>query len=348
MSLSRRDFLKLGLLSLGGMAFRPPFGRRTEHTPARLGRVTIESIEVYAEPTSESAITGKRYRDQLISLYEQVESPHGPAYNPRWYRVWGGYIHSAYIQPVRLYLNEPLPGVATGGQLCEITVPYTEAFTYDRYNGWQHRYRLYYETTHWATDIVEGPDGKPWYQITSELDRYLNYAVPAVHMRPIRDEEIAPLSPDVPASEKRIRVSIARQELTAFEGDTVVFRTSISSGLPSADPIPKGTRTTRGQFNISSKSPSKHMGALQASGAPGSYTLPGVPWTSFFIPEYGVAFHGTFWHDNFGAPMSHGCINMRTADAKWIFRWVTPVWEVPPKDPRQWDRRGFGTTVIVE
>ncbi|RMF48310.1 MAG: L,D-transpeptidase [Anaerolineae bacterium] len=348
MSLTRRDFLKLSLLSLSSLAFRPPFGRREAHTAPRLGRVTIREIEVYADPTSDSPIIGKRYRDQVITIYRTIESPHGPAYNPRWHRVWGGYVHSAYVQPVHTRLNEPLPGVATGGQLCEISVPYTEAYTYNTRDGWQHRYRLYYETTHWATDVIEGPDGQPWYEITSELDRYLKYAVPAIHMRPILDEEIAPLSPDVPPEDKRIVVSIARQELTAFEADTVVFKTRISSGLPSPDPIPEGTRTTRGRFNISSKSPSKHMGALQTSGAPGSYTLPGVPWTSFFIPEYGVAFHGTFWHDNFGLPMSHGCVNMRNADAKWLFRWVTPVWEVPRKDPTRWDRRGFGTTVIVE
>ncbi len=347
MNISRRDFLKIGLLGLTSLAFRPPFGRREEHTPRLVGRVAISEIAVYAEPTSESAIIGKRYRDQLVTIYEEIQSPHGPAYNPLWYRVWGGYVHSAYLQRVTTRLNEPLPGLAEGGQLCEITVPYTEAYTYDRYNGWQHRYRLYYETTHWATGLVTGPDGQPWYVLTSELDRYLNYAVPAIHLRAIRDEEITPLSPDVPPHEKRIHVSIARQELTAFEGDTVVCKTRISSGLPSKDPIPEGTRTPRGQFNIYVKSPSKHMGALQASGAPGSYTLPGVPWTSFFA-EYGVAFHGTFWHNNFGVPMSHGCINMTNADAKWLFRWVTPVWEVPPEDPTRWDRRGLGTTVIVE
>jgi hypothetical protein len=54
------------------------------------------------------------------------------------------------------------------------------------------------------------------------------------------------------------------------------------------------------------------------------YELPGVPWTSFFT-ESGVAFHGTYWHDNFGTPMSRGCINMRIEEAKWLFRWVRPL-----------------------
>jgi lipoprotein-anchoring transpeptidase ErfK/SrfK len=89
------------------------------------------------------------------------------------------------------------------------------------------------------------------------------------------------------------------------------------------------------------------MGSLQGSGAPGGYSLPGVPWTSFFVPETGVAFHGTFWHNNFGVQMSHGCVNMRNADAKWLFRWSDPVWEVPVEDRSAWDRRGYGTRVTV-
>jgi len=54
------------------------------------------------------------------------------------------------------------------------------------------------------------------------------------------------------------------------------------------------------------------------------YELPGVPWTPSFT-ESGIAFHGTYWHDNFGTPMSRGCINMRIEDAKWLFRWANPM-----------------------
>ena len=81
---------------------------------------------------------------------------------------------------------------------------------------------------------------------------------------------------------------------------------------------------------------------LSASGAPGTYSLPGVPWTSFFIFETGVAFHGTFWHNNFGRRMSHGCVNMETTAAKWIYRWTTPT-----ANARDWYRRGLGTLVII-
>src|SRR3990172_2396540 len=71
------------------------------------------------------------------------------------------------------------------------------------------------------------------------------------------------------------------------------------------------------------------------------YVLPGVPWTCFFT-ETGVAFHGTYWHDNFGMPMSRGCVNMRIEEAKWLFRWARPL-----HDPDRISNRGIGTGVVI-
>ncbi|MEA3349449.1 MAG: L,D-transpeptidase, partial [Chloroflexota bacterium] len=242
--------------------------------------------------------------------------------------------------------NIPLDDAPKSGQLAEVTTPYTQAYTYSSTNGWQPKYKLYYETTHWITNIAAGPDGKIWYQLTSELTDYLTYYVPAIHLRPIPDEEILPISPEVPFDEKRIEVSLSDQLLTAFEGNQPVRRARISSGMSGRE-VPDGTQTPRGRFHITSKTPSKHMGAVQASGAPDSYSLPGVPWTSFFIAESGVAFHGTFWHTNFGLQMSHGCVNMSNPDAKWLFRWVNPVFELPVRDRQAWDVRGYGTPVLI-
>ena len=61
--------------------------------------------------------------------------------------------------------------------------------------------------------------------------------------------------------------------------------------------------------------------------AEGGYDLPGVPWCSFFTGT-GVAFHGTYWHNDYGRPRSHGCVNLPSMDAKFIYRWTMPV--VPP------------------
>jgi lipoprotein-anchoring transpeptidase ErfK/SrfK len=57
---------------------------------------------------------------------------------------------------------------------------------------------------------------------------------------------------------------------------------------------------------------------------PNVYDLPGVPWVSYITID-GVAFHGAFWHANWGHVMSNGCINMKNDDAKWLYRWTTPV-----------------------
>jgi lipoprotein-anchoring transpeptidase ErfK/SrfK len=235
-----------------------------------------------------------------------------------------------------------------------VTVPYTTAYQYSENQGWYpwNGSRFYYETTHWATGIEQGPDGEPWYQLTSEIDDFLKYYVPAVHLRPIYAEEIAPLSPDVPPDKKRIEVSLTQQTLYAYENDQVVYTARISSGIPSRGPSPNGipTATQKGRYKIYSKLPTKHMGSITGNPdaeAQGGFSLPGVPWTCFFVPVWGVAFHGTYWHNNFGLQMSHGCVNMRNADAKWLFRWTTPVFETEIESHRDWERTGSGTSVNV-
>ena len=83
------------------------------------------------------------------------------------------------------------------------------------------------------------------------------------------------------------------------------------------------------------------MGNGNLFASPEDYELPGVPWTCFFH-EAGYAFHGTYWHDNFGTPMSRGCVNMRIDEAKWLFRWVRPLHE----QDRVYSP-GYGTLVVI-
>jgi lipoprotein-anchoring transpeptidase ErfK/SrfK len=184
------------------------------------------------------------------------------------------------------------------------------------------------------------------------MDSNYIYFVPAQHLRAVPDSELTPISPDVPSEEKLIVVSIPEQTLTAYEGNSIVMQTKIASGVPRQSiPGQISTDTPKGNdFHVSSKMPSKHMGngilfsdKVDANGVPVyEYEIPGVPWTTFFEPKTGVAFHGTYWHTNYGTPMSHGCVNMRLEESKWIFRWTTPVWE-----PGVWEKRGYGTRVIV-
>jgi hypothetical protein len=347
-NLSRRDFLKIGGLSLGTLAFTPFVPRESDQDYGDIGRVTINEVDVYAEPRDGSQIVGKRYRDQLVHIYYELEPEDAPLfYNKLWYRVWGGYIHSSYLQRVQIKYNTAISEIPEIGQLAEVTVPYSQSYTYSNSRGWQLEYRLYYETTHWITGVDQGPDGTAWYQVTDELQPW-SYWVPSSHLRTISEEELAPISPEIPLNEKRIEVDRRLQSLTAYEGEQLVFQTRVSTGIPSSRPTSNGipTETPEGSFNIYSKMPSKHMGdgdLMMGDLNLDAYELVGVPWTMFFHRlDTGYALHGTYWHNNFGWQMSHGCVNMRNEDAKWLFRWTTPT-----NYPTEVEKTGFGTMVRI-
>ena len=102
---SRREFLKYSMIATGALtaqAFRPFYNPLDEQGSNNIARVTTESISVYSEPSDKSRILYQRTRDELINIYDEVISDDGPAYNPLWYRVWSGYVHSAYLQRVEI------------------------------------------------------------------------------------------------------------------------------------------------------------------------------------------------------------------------------------------------------
>ena len=211
----------------------------------------------------------------------------------------------------------------------------------DKWQGWLPLYRLYYQSVHWVTGLMTGPNGKLWYQLKDDLLK-INYYVPATHMRKVELEELTPIAEDVPPEEKHIEVSIAEQSLMAYEGEKVVLNTKVSTGIPGiGNPDGTPSHTPKGRYYVEVKMLVRHMGNGEMTADPDAYEIPGVPWVSFFH-ETGVAFHGTYWHDNYGNEMSHGCVNMRPEEAKWLFRWVTPV-----SEPTDWEKKGRGTLVIV-
>lgn len=119
-----------------------------------------------------------------------------------------------------------------------------------------------------------------------------------------------------PTAEKRIYIDLSTQTLSAYQGDSLFMKALLSTG--------KWGRTPTGEFTIWSK-----FRATRMSGGSGSdyYNLPNVPYTMFFsgsgvAASRGFALHGTYWHNNFGHPMSHGCVNMRTVDAQKLFKWA--------------------------
>ena len=340
--LSRRDFLKLGTSAIAGVGLTPFLTRLETFDDSLQVRVASKSVSVYSASNDQSRIVMQRFRDELVNVYEEVDTG-VPAHNPIWYRVWGGYVHRGRLQKVKVFLNKPLASIPEGTrQLAELTVPYTQAMRYTKTYGWQPNLRLYYGSVHWIDGIDEGPDGEAWYRIFDELVGY-PYHVPALHLRPIAFDEWSAITPEAELGQKRIEVNLSKQVLTAYESEQVVLETTISSGIATANRDPKAlsTQTPTGEFRILSKYPSKHMGNGNLCATPEDYELPGVPWTCFFH-EAGYAFHGTYWHDNFGTPMSRGCINMRIEEAKWLFRWVYPLHE----QDRVYST-GYGTLVEI-
>lgn len=111
------------------------------------------------------------------------------------------------------------------------------------------------------------------------------------------------------AGAKHIYIDLANQRLYAYQGNTQVMQTFISSGK--WDPTPVGN------FHVWEKLVATRMAG--GSGAD-AYDLPNVPWVMYFYQDYGL--HGAYWHNNFGHPMSHGCINMRIVDAHALFDWA--------------------------
>ncbi len=125
---------------------------------------------------------------------------------------------------------------------------------------------------------------------------------------------IEPVSRPAPVaanSEKWIDVDLTNQKLTAYEGQTPVFTAPVSTGTWQYP-------TVVGTYNIYVKYEKARMrGGFGAD----AYDLPNVPYVMYFHKGYGL--HGTYWHNNFGTPMSHGCVNLSIPDSEWLFNWAS-------------------------
>ncbi|MGQ9586048.1 MAG: LysM peptidoglycan-binding domain-containing protein [Anaerolineae bacterium] len=107
--------------------------------------------------------------------------------------------------------------------------------------------------------------------------------------------------------ERWIDINLSTQTLAAYAGNTLVYTARVSTGLP-------GTPTVTGSYRIYAKY------AAQTMSGPGYY-LPSVPHVMYFYRGY--ALHGAYWHNNFGRPMSHGCVNLPLDAAAWLYQWAS-------------------------
>jgi hypothetical protein len=175
-------------------------------------------------------------------------------------------------------------------------------------------------------------DGQSWYKIV--FDEWLRYPermkgdwyLAADFVRVLLDEGDRTSWDTAHATSgvKTITVDRSEQMLYAFDGNEQFLEASISTGL-------ELTPTPRGTFTIFKKTPSRYMqGPLPNLADQQYYDLPGVPWNLYFT-HGGAVIHGAYWHNSFGSPYSHGCVNLPTDVAYRLYAWAE-----------------LGTTVIVQ
>jgi len=153
--------------------------------------------------------------------------------------------------------------------------------------------------------------GDNWYRIDREA--WVHGSQVGVALPKPRPASIGP-------NERWVGVNLSEQTAVAYEGDKPVYALLVATGLP-------GTPTVQGVFRTWWRLRSRKMSGGQF-GTPLYYNLEEVPWTCYFSGGY--ALHGAYWHDAFGRPRSHGCVNMSLYDSWWVFQWSAPDGDKAP------------------
>lgn len=338
--ITRRDFLKLGSLSAGSLSIAKLKPSSLPEVPQsrHLGRVAVAKVDLHSQPDATSSIVGSLYEDAVISWLREIVGYHPYRVNQRWIETPQGYLWSGNIQPVKNIVNQPvqsLPESSRGpGMWVRVTVPYVDLIIANpparapslKENPTP---RLYFSQILWADRIeTDTPSGKIYYRLTEQFGYGDIFLAEASAFQPLEAHEFTPISPDV--EEKLVVVDVTRQTMSCFEDGREVHFCRVSTGAKfnaSGDEVDEWA-TPIGRHPIWRKVISLHMSGGTTGGG---YDLPGIGWTTLFVGN-GVAIHSTFWHNNFGVSMSHGCVNARPEDAHWVFRWTTPHVSQDPGD----------------
>jgi lipoprotein-anchoring transpeptidase ErfK/SrfK len=339
--ISRRNFLQKSLIGVGGLILLPKLDLKylgLDQWPQGelLGRNTVyqpSALPIRTKPAVESTIVRHLQEDEVVVWLREVlgKSPVGRP-NKAWVETPEGYIYAPSLQKVKNIPNTPVNSLPTAngetGMWVEVTVPYVnmEIANPPTRAPWLNevhpsRWRLYYSQVIWVDEIKTEVDGRVLYRLNERYGSYGDiFWADAAAFRIITPEEIAPINPE--AADKNVLVNINQQSLTCFEGNNEVYYCRVATGRKLDEyGTPVDTWATPvGEHWIWRKLMSLHM---SGGGTGAGWDTMSVPWTSLFVGE-GVAIHSTFWHNDFGTPKSHGCVNALPEDSKWIFRWSTP------------------------
>jgi hypothetical protein len=343
--LSRRDFIKFSALASASALIDFRSGNAASlaayiepDNSQLLGRVFKDGTASYNEPSITAQQKALYKYNDILDLKDAVIRKSDNLISEVWYRLDdGGFIHSHEIQPVKNQLNAPQSEIMSSGLLAEVTVPYTDAWNSSA-NGKKSNQIFFYGSTHWVYGLGQDEQKNSYYLVKEDRWNY-SYYVNATHMRILQNEELLPISELVPLDNKRILIDLQLQVMTAYEKNEPVFMSELASGQLKGN---KNLTTPTGEYIVNYKRPSRHMAHSDRTGANGD-ELYGVPWVSYFT-ETGIAFHGTYWHNNFTRPRSHGCINLPIAAAQWVYRWTQPI--VPPREQKFVSRYGTKVEVI--
>lgn len=344
--LSRRGFLKESLLLAGCGLLTMNKQKRAlwafnaypaEEANSALIRILADDVPLYQDTNRSSPILHTYQFNDVLEINQIVLGENNNPINRKWYEIAeSGFVQATSAQPVQKITNEIKTAINIRGELAQVSVPFITAFP-AKQNRQKNEQFFYYGSTHWVYDTVTDQDGQVYYKLKEDHWEDV-YFVLAKHMHVFSDSELSPIHAEVPLEEKKIEVDLRGQILIAYEYGKPVLFSPMSSGALNAQPE---RATPPGEYVIQYKRPSRHMLHSERFWM-NDVELFGVPWVSYFT-DSGIAFHGTYWHNDFGIPHSHGCVNLPIPAARWIYLWSQPV--VPPLEHTYVSK--YGTQVLV-
>jgi lipoprotein-anchoring transpeptidase ErfK/SrfK len=339
MKISRREFLQSAGIGLSGLVL-PAWlveSARAETAPApplpdfpqaeQLGRVIGGRVPLKLRPDIDSQDVAFVNDDDVLPWLSEVVGKRPLWYSQRFVETPQGYVYAPNVQRVRNLPNKPLKAMPSpDGFWAEVTVPYVDLALANppARSPWLKngaKPRLYYSQVMFVDQMKRDESGAVWYHVKEKYGTFGDiFWAAAAAFRPVTADEIKPISPEI--ADKRVVVNLLEQSLTCLENGREVYFCRVSTGgkwdkdgNPSQD-----WATPLGAHSIWRKLVSVHM---TGGSSGGGYDLSGIGWTTLFSGN-GVAVHSTFWHNSYGIPKSHGCVNAQPEDAKWVFRWTTP------------------------
>lgn len=367
---SRRDFLKVAGVGLGALAFKPYFSEtyyEKLYTPKRLpqfpagdiiGRL-VDQTDVRSRPDNNpilNNVIGAMPADYLMPWGREVIGSVIGLTNQKYLETPQGYVWASRVQPTRNLPNTPITEMPAGqpGFWAEVTVPYVDlTLETPPISPWiqsliQYNFppRVYYGQVVWI-DQVRTANGFAEYRWNESPGHGYGFGdifwLDGAGLKVLTETDVAPISPEIDPNEKRIVADLTYQNLSCYEGNNEVFFCRISSGakFDATGALSEERATPVGELLTHWKIISLNM---SGGGSASGYSTPAVPWSTVIHGD-GIAIHGAFWHNDFGERRSHGCINVKPEDAKWIFRWSSPYISLAQCEARMtWPEHGTVVT----